>query len=165
METIELLWENYCRGKLLCRREHAGKMHLWGPHHFPSLLAHEQFLLHLLSVCLSVSPSLPLYFSPKVAFIIRIDVHHELRMDLANMPSCMWTCLNTPRVKNFLVRISLSPTCHCCLLSSFCAHQRKARLCAPCNPSSGNGRLQLNTHTKKNLDSPCMSHPPVVLMF
>lgn len=119
------------------------------PHHFPSLLAHEQFLLHLLSVCLSVSPSLPLCFSPKVAFIIRIDVHHELRMDLANMPSCMWTCLNTLCVENFLVRISLSPTCHCCLLSSFCAHQRKARLCAPCNPSSGNGRLQLDTHTKK----------------
>lgn len=98
------------------------------------------------SFFLSVSPSLPLYFSPKVAFIIKTDVHHQLWMDLANTPSCMWTCFNTLCVENFLVRISLSATCHCCLSSSFRAHQRRVRLCAPCNPSSGNGRLQLDTH-------------------
>lgn len=46
------------------------------PHHFPSQLVSEQFPLCLLSVCLFFL-LYPYIFSPKMAFIIRIDLRHQ----------------------------------------------------------------------------------------
>lgn len=93
---------------------------------------------------LSVSPSLTFFFLPR-----NYSVHHQLRMDLADTLPCMWTCLSTLCVENILVRISLSAT-HCCHLSSpFCAW-RRVGLCAASDASSGNERLQLDTHTQKH---------------
>lgn len=118
VEATGLLWKNCCKGTLLHRSQegvHLGTLITYLPS-WPMSTLPTTFLLYFPS-------SLILFFFPR-----NYSVHHQLRMDLADTPPCMWSCLNTLCVENILLRISL---------------------CTASNASSGNERLQLDTHSQK----------------
>lgn len=112
---------------------------LWGPSSFP-FPAGPWEVYPPPSFHLSVSPSLTLF--PR-----NYSVHISYGWTLHTWKHFHACELVSTHFKNILVRISLSATRCCHLSSPFCAW-RRVGLCAASNASSGNERLQLDTHTK-----------------